>query len=118
MPAVFVVLIGFLIRVRCIQVLGSGFSNTLRVPDRDYETQHWLYRYARHPMYVGAVLMHIGAWGISPTLGFLYLVLTFYRARAYEEERLQLRGRNWKQYARYMSGTGMFVPRFKTRGSE
>lgn len=75
--------------------------------------QNGLYKYIRHPIYTGILLLFLG-YSIYATSGykllitFLAFVLFAYKSR-YEEKRLTL---VFEEYAAYKKRTGRFFPKF------
>lgn len=113
-------LTGLLIRVRGLRVLGPRFGEHLE-PQLTYETEDWMYRYIRHPMYLGSILILAGVYLISHTVGFIYLVVTVYRMRISREEEILLTRGSFearRQYLQYMKRTGGLLPKLKRREHE
>jgi protein-S-isoprenylcysteine O-methyltransferase Ste14 len=71
-----------------------------------------IYAYVRHPMYLAAILLILGAaiWHGSPVvLGYVILAAVFVYLKARYEERLLLQ--IYSDYAAYMKRTGRLLPR-------
>lgn len=75
------------------------------------------YRWIRHPIYLSYALAWIGGavgssiWLLTTGALLFWLYLSFARA----EERAILASANGPQYAEYMKGTGMFLPKFAAK---
>jgi len=77
---------------------------------RDVVTQG-LYRYVRHPMYLGHIMTHIGFFFIAPRvcaliLSAALLLITLFRAKL-EEKKL---ARNSDEYREYIKTTPFIIP--------
>jgi protein-S-isoprenylcysteine O-methyltransferase Ste14 len=73
--------------------------------------QQGIYKYIRHPIYTGVIMLALG-WSFIQASGYqflLTLILTslFYLKSRYEEEKLLAR---FPDYAEYKNQTGMFLP--------
>jgi protein-S-isoprenylcysteine O-methyltransferase Ste14 len=71
-----------------------------------------IYAYIRHPMYLAAALLILGAaiWrGSYATLAFVVVAVVFVNLKARFEERLLLQA--YPDYAAYMTRTGRLLPR-------
>lgn len=76
--------------------------------------QNGIYKYIRHPMYTGILILFFGysmytASGYKLIVTFLLFVLFTLKSR-YEEERL---AGNFKGYSEYKKKTGRFLPKIK-----
>jgi len=72
-----------------------------------------LYKYIRHPIYTG-ILFTLGGYAIFDTSSFkllvvLLLLILFIIKSNYEEQKLELK---FKDYKAYKTTTGRFLPRF------
>jgi protein-S-isoprenylcysteine O-methyltransferase Ste14 len=70
-----------------------------------------IYAYVRHPMYLAAILLLLGAaiWrGSLLALGYVVLATVFVYLKARYEERLLLQ--TYPEYSDYMSRTGRLLP--------
>ncbi len=72
-----------------------------------------LYKYSRHPIYTGIILLVIG-FSVYHNSGYkllisLLLVILFYLKSVYEEERLE---QTFPDYKNYKTRTGRFFPLF------
>ena len=103
-----IVLVGFSIRFLACMQLGKNFSFTLKTPT--LITKTGLYRYIRHPSYLGSIVMFAGICIISQTAAIMYLVFVFYLARVHEEEKYLVL---LKGYLEYRKKTGMFLPKIR-----
>jgi protein-S-isoprenylcysteine O-methyltransferase Ste14 len=75
--------------------------------------QNGLYKYMRHPIYTGIILLFIG-FSVYQNSGYkllisLLLVILFYLKSIYEEERLE---QTFPDYKNYKTKTGRFFPLF------
>lgn len=73
--------------------------------------QNGLYKYSRHPIYKGIILLFIG-FSVYQNSGYkllisLLLVILFYLKSIYEEERLE---QKFHDYKNYKTKTGRFFP--------
>jgi protein-S-isoprenylcysteine O-methyltransferase Ste14 len=73
--------------------------------------QNGLYKYMRHPIYTGIILLFIGYSVYQNSVYKLFislmLVILFYFKSNYEEQRLE---QKFPDYKRYRSKTGRFFP--------
>ena len=100
------VLAGFAVRIVAIRTLKNCFSLTLTVPDRIVAAG--IYRWVRHPSYVGSLMMIGGLALIDARIGLVYVAFLFFLSRALQEEQiLSMR----PEYGAYCQRTGMFIPR-------
>jgi protein-S-isoprenylcysteine O-methyltransferase Ste14 len=79
--------------------------------------RHGLYRYVRHPMYLGEALVYLGLLFLSVSLaagGVWLIALVFLNAIAHYEERLLL-ARFGRAYAAYQREIPMWLPRLRRR---
>jgi protein-S-isoprenylcysteine O-methyltransferase Ste14 len=107
MIGVSLILIGYVIRVMCVLQM-KKFDLTIRPQDEICDSG--IYRYVRHPSYIGSVIMFIGMTLLSEKLALLALVFAFFLSRALQEENLL---RNNPKYLDYMAKTGMFFPKLR-----
>jgi protein-S-isoprenylcysteine O-methyltransferase Ste14 len=73
--------------------------------------QNGLYKYSRHPIYSGIILLFLG-YSLYQNSGYkllisLLLVILFYFKSNYEEQRLE---QKFPDYKHYRSKTGRFFP--------
>ena len=100
---------GYAIAVWSVVSLGPSFALLVSVRT---VVRHGPYRYVRHPMYLGYILLFAGILigALSPiviVLVAVYVSLTVYRARL-EEEALTRHGDQYRDYAKR---TGFLLPR-------
>jgi len=96
---------GLILRWLAIRKLGRNFKLTLEKPDRIVTTG--IYRYMRHPSYLGSLLIILGLSLIEPILGTVAISIAFFMARIVNEERTL----NSEEYQEYKKRTGMFSPK-------
>jgi protein-S-isoprenylcysteine O-methyltransferase Ste14 len=97
----FLMMVGFIVQLVAKVTLGRSFGC---VPAHRGLKQGGLYRFVRHPMYMGYLLSHIGILLANPTWWNLAVYVICYSAqvpRLFSEERLLKRD---PQYANYMAG--------------
>ena len=101
---------GLTITMAGIGSLGRSFGITVAVR---HMVQHGLYRWIRHPIYLGEIVNTFGVATLrfSPlSAAILLAFITLQTLRARLEER-KLLAVCPEEYAAYMKRTGMFVPR-------
>jgi protein-S-isoprenylcysteine O-methyltransferase Ste14 len=107
---VIIALSGFIIRFLCITRIGNNFW---KICDNGIVTDG-VYRYIRHPMYLGSLIMGFGMFwfmlGVKASLCLTYLLLNFVLDRIDREENLMLHIYG-KQYEDYMNRTWRLIPR-------
>ena len=103
------VLVGILIRLVSIRTLSGNFSFILKKPNRIVTTG--IYKYIRHPSYLGSLFMILGFSVISPVLGIMALAYAFFMARIVNEE-VVLMG---EEYYKYMETTGRLIPKVRRK---
>lgn len=79
------ILAGLTLRLVAMRTLGQAWSLDLKKPPFIVTTG--IYRYIRHPAYIGTVLMVLGMSVIYPPLAITYLAVIFFLARIIEEEK-------------------------------
>ncbi|MEK9628102.1 MAG: isoprenylcysteine carboxylmethyltransferase family protein [Nitrospinota bacterium] len=93
--------IGVIIWILSMFTLGPSLAV---LPGTDKLVTRGIYRYMRHPIYVGIVLTLVGlflACGSIPCLVYVFIIvipLNIFRARAEEKELLQQLGNAYQQY--------------------
>jgi len=105
------ILIGVLIRFICVRQMGR-FNLVIR--DVENIKTDGIYKYIRHPSYLGSMIALVGISMISLHFAFFYLVFMFFLARVVQEENILL---NHPEYREYHKKAGMFLPRMKKQSS-
>ena len=106
-------IIGFLIVIVALLQLNKNLS-PFPTPKSDSELiQTGLYKYIRHPIYTGIILMTFG-YGLYSNSSFkliisILLLILFYFKSSYEEKMLQ---NKFSEYSEYKKTTGRFFPKF------
>jgi protein-S-isoprenylcysteine O-methyltransferase len=100
------ILAGFIIRMIAIRSLAGCFSLVLNLPPCIVTTG--IYRWVRHPSYVGSLMMIAGLALVDVRIAILYVAFLFFLARAVQEEQMLLMR---PEYHVYRQRTGMFIPR-------
>ncbi len=105
------VLVGLALVVAGSLRLGSGLTPTPVPSERGHLETGGLYRYVRHPIYTGVLVIVAGLTvrsGSSVTLAVAVVTVVFFRGKAaWEESRLRER---YDGYAEYAARTPRFVP--------
>ena len=104
------ILAGLVIRLIAMRTLGSCFSMSLRMPT--VIVTEGLYRYIRHPAYLGSLLIFAGVAIVSIYIAFFWLTISFFLSRAVQEEQILLMH---SDYPAYRARTGMFFPKLRFR---
>ena len=107
MIGLIIILLGLLIRVVTIRQMGDFRLNIVKPASIKI---NGVYKYVRHPSYVGSFLLFLGLSLISLHAALLYLVFVFYFARAIQEESLLMDDEKYREYAK---NTGMFIPKIR-----
>jgi len=107
-----VVLAGFSIRNIARKTLGNYFLNGIKFLRKHELVKHGIYRYIRHPIYLGAILLNLGIILLfSSPLGFLvmlgYIPCVLYRIQLEEKMLIERFG---KEYRDYMKKTKKIIP--------
>lgn len=102
------VIIGFAIRKYAMICLKKKFSLKLNMQKEIVKTG--VYKYIRHPCYIGSIMVIAGLSLIYLPLAVTYLAFAFFLARAINEEQIL---RTNPEYRAYQKTTGMFLPRIK-----
>ena len=101
-------IIGIGIRIISIKTLKGDFSFVLKSPNNIVVTG--IYKYMRHPSYLGSLFMIFGLSLISSIVGTMALSYAFFVSRITEEEKiLQQR----ESYRKYRNKTGMLIPKIR-----
>src|SRR6266536_59221 len=106
LSGIVILLLGLVIRWLAIFTLGEYFTRTVTISSDHRIIQSGLYRYLRHPAYIGALLAHLGL-GLAFT-NWLSFVLIFgpillaavYRMQVEEDALRQAFGAEYEEYAR------------------
>ncbi len=101
-------MIGLSVRIIAIKTLKKRFSFQLNTQDQIIQTG--IYKYIRHPSYIGTLTMILGLCFVHLICAVMYISLLFFLARAINEEQIL---RYNPQYKEYMQKTGMFLPKLK-----
>lgn len=103
---IFIMLLGIAIRGIAAITLGKFYTRTLRKTNNHVLVTNGLYKYVRHPGYLGTILLNIGA-GISvgniiSLLIVVVLILSvyIYRIKVEEEMLIDIFGDEYKTYAK------------------
>lgn len=107
MIGLLLILIGLLIRFMAIVSLKGSFTFHIKKPA--WICKSGVYKYVRHPAYVGTLFMIIGLSLISTVAGISYVGFMFFLSRAINEESIL----DSKEYREYKSKTGMFLPKLR-----
>ena len=103
-----IALIGYMLRYKAIKQLKENFS--LAVVLNPSLVTTGLYKYIRHPMYLGTLLMLLGMLIIFVPLAVMYLAFIFLADRAIQEDQHNLRH---TEFPAYYKQTGMFFPKIR-----
>jgi protein-S-isoprenylcysteine O-methyltransferase Ste14 len=98
--------VGYFLRVLAARKLGEDFKFQAIWPDRIVTTG--IYRFMRHPAYLGGLLMILGFGLISAVLAVMILAFGFFFRRIKEEENVL---KYHPVYKRYMKRIGIFWPK-------
>jgi len=101
------ILVGYFIRILAIRQLGSQFWRVKALP----LVTNGIYSHVRNPMYVGTLLMTLGAFyllvGIKTALCLWYIVIHFITDRIDREEQ-KMTAYHGKKYLDYMKRVKRF----------
>lgn len=103
---VVLMVIGLLIRSKAMLDM-KNFSLAIKYTDKMVNSG--IYKYVKHPAYVGSILFIAGVSFISLQAAFIFMVFVFFLARAIQEEIILSKNDN---YVEYSKKTGMFLPKF------
>jgi protein-S-isoprenylcysteine O-methyltransferase Ste14 len=110
------VIAGFVVMIAASLRLGRGLTATPVPNTRGQLITGGLYRYVRHPIYTGVLLIVVGLTlrsGSVVTLAVAVVTVVFFDRKArWEEAQLSKR---YPDYADYASHTHRFVPGWPTR---
>ena len=106
-------IIGAVVTLAGMIIVAVGWITIYRATQRDELVTSGIYRYSRHPQYVGIVLIAFGwflGWPtILTTLIFPVLVYFYYKAAKKEEKEVMEELGDSKRYQSYRRNTPMFV---------
>lgn len=105
--------LGLVLRYVAAQTLGQFYTRTLQICEAHQIVDQGLYRFIRHPGYLGLLVMEIGAGlAVKNWIAFLFISMTGFVSRLYRvrvEERM-LEDRFGEQYSLYAKKTWRFLP--------
>jgi len=101
-----ILLVGLLIRLVAQRQIGKEYSPLLVKPEKFVKTG--LYKYIRHPMYLGNMILILGASLIHPVFGIMLIAWSFYYSRIVIEDTIM-----FPHNGEYIKNTGMLLPRRK-----
>ena len=110
MIALIIILVGILIRLVAIRTLGRHFSLWL-IP-QDEIVMNGLYKYIRHPSYLGTMLVILGIAMLDTVLGIMAVIYIVFMERAVNEELILSQH---PDYIKYVGHTGRFLPKIRRR---
>ena len=93
--------------------LGKFFSVNIKIHRKHQLIQTGIYKYLRHPMYAGNILIFIGLAGVfSSILGIFATVILVFSATLYRINREEyfLLNKFGKQYKKYQEKTKKLIP--------
>ena len=102
-----IMIAGLTIRLLSIKSLGSSFSEVIKTPT-ELKTDG-IYKYVRHPCYLGSMLLILGLTLINLKLAIMYVSFVFYYSRIRTEEGIL--SAYFKKYEDYKKTTGMLIPK-------
>jgi protein-S-isoprenylcysteine O-methyltransferase Ste14 len=110
---ILIMITGFYIRVIAIKTLKEYYTRTLKIQSSQKVVDTGMYKYVRHPGYIGSILQWLGAGIASNNLIVLVLITitTFivYHYRIQSEEKMLVEGLGDK-YKDYMNRTKRLIP--------
>lgn len=106
--AVILILSGFAVRGMAKRALRQNWSAALLLPPTIVTTG--VYRYLRHPSYLGSMMIATGLLILSVHACLVYLTVLFFLQRMIEEEKILLMH---PEYWAYREKTGAIVPKVK-----
>jgi protein-S-isoprenylcysteine O-methyltransferase Ste14 len=109
---VLMLITGGFIRMLAIVALRRNFSGALRIREGHTLTTNSVFRYVRHPAYLGAIILFLGFPVIfSSVLGFLVMLLLIpYLLHRIKLEEKMLIEHFGDQYLEYMKRTKKLIP--------
>ena len=98
-----VILAGFSMRNIARKTLGNYFLDGIKFLPRHKLVKHGVYRYIRHPVYLGSILLNVGIILLfSSPLGFLvmlgYIPCVLYRIQIEEKMLIERFGQEYRDY--------------------
>jgi len=105
-----ILVLGIIIRLIAIRQLKRSFSFQLRMPARIMKKG--IYKYVRHPSYIGSILIIAGLSLLYLPLAVTYLAFAFFLSRAINEEQILKQDGS---YLNYIKKTGMFLPKLRRK---
>lgn len=99
---------GVTVRLVGMFTLKENFSLTLKEPSKIVTSG--IYKYVRHPCYVGSIMCLVGIAMLSATVAVIFLSVWFFLARIKEEEKILRTNQDYREYAKK---TGMFLPKLR-----
>lgn len=106
--AFILIVAGFALRYLAYRTLGREWSLELHVPDKIII--NGIYKFIRHPSYLGSIMIMAGLTLIDVRLSFICLVFAFFLARIMEEEKYL---NQYDDYIKLKKTTGMFFPKIR-----
>jgi protein-S-isoprenylcysteine O-methyltransferase Ste14 len=109
-----IMLFGLSIRLWAARTLGEFYTRTLRVTENQHIVEKGLYRFVRHPGYLGVILLYAGFgvasvnWIAAIAIGAFALIAYTYRVRREEAMLVAVFG---DRYREYMTRTRKLIPR-------
>ena len=110
MIGILFILVGFCIRLIAIRTLGKDFTFNLKIPSKIVTTG--LYKYIRHPSYLGSLLMILGTSLINPVFGIMTIAYAVFVERMSKEDYLLLQK---PEYQNYYRCTGAITPKIRRK---
>lgn len=104
---------GFCVRVTAMRTLGEFFTRTLQMRERQHVISHGIYKFVRHPGYLGDILLFGGsaiatANALTTVLMVAVLISVFVRRITAEEQMLtETLG---KEYVDYQARSWRLIP--------
>lgn len=109
----FILITGFIVRVIAIRTLKEYYTRTLKIQSSQKVVDTGMYKYIRHPGYVGSILQWLGAGIASNNIVVLSLItlttLIVYQYRIKSEEKMLIEGLG-NNYKDYIKRTKKLIP--------
>lgn len=106
--------LGLILRGAAFFYLRENFSLNLKVPQ--HLCEKGIYKYIRHPAYLGGIMILSGLFLINNFLGFISLVYFFFYNRINLEE--QIIKIKFPEYREYQRRVNMFIPKIFKKGNK